>query len=116
MRMEFTSPRTTALNQMLHSSPITTSPTTVQLSAKKQSFPNFGETPLTGFIKAILRIANVYQYFQFNTLFLKKVHVWLTVYHLLPLLLLILRLFAALRQLRISLRVGLHIIGIVACF
>src|ERR1051326_5973006 len=75
MRMEFTSPRTTALNQMLHSSPITTSPTTVQLSAKKQSLPNFGETPLTGFIKAILRIANVYQYFQFNTLFLKKVHV-----------------------------------------
>jgi hypothetical protein len=51
--MEFTSPRTTALNQMLHSSPISTSPITVALGAKKQFSPNFGVISLQGSINAI---------------------------------------------------------------
>src|SRR5579863_3707316 len=38
-----TSPRTTALNQMLQSSPMVTSPTTVALGARKQFFPNWGD-------------------------------------------------------------------------
>src|ERR1035437_1335283 len=53
--MEWTSPRTTALNQTLHWSPITTSPTTVALSARKHSLPNCGVFPFTVFIRAIIK-------------------------------------------------------------
>jgi hypothetical protein len=49
----FTSPLKTALNQMLQSSPITTSPTIVALGAIKQSFPKLGRTPFTGKITGI---------------------------------------------------------------
>jgi hypothetical protein len=48
IRILFTSPRTTALNQIEHSSPIITSPTTVELGAKKQDAGIVGVIPLTG--------------------------------------------------------------------
>src|SRR6187200_367966 len=51
--IKFTSPLTTALNQMLQSSPITTSPTIVELGAKKQLFPNCGYLFSTGSITGI---------------------------------------------------------------
>jgi hypothetical protein len=51
--MLFTSPRITALNQILHSSPIITSPTIVAFGAIKQSLPVTGIIPLTGRIKPI---------------------------------------------------------------
>src|SRR5579871_5245717 len=54
MRMQFTSPLTTALNQMLQSSPISTSPTIVALGATKQFFPKRGDLPSTGSIVAII--------------------------------------------------------------
>jgi hypothetical protein len=53
MVIECTSPRTTALNQTVQWSPITTSPTTVAFSAKKQSDPKIGVKPLIDFIIAI---------------------------------------------------------------
>src|SRR5215218_7397997 len=53
IRMLLTSPRTTALNHTLHSVPISTSPTMVQLGAIKQSSPHLGNTPSTGKINAI---------------------------------------------------------------
>jgi hypothetical protein len=46
--MEFTSPRTTALNQILQDEPITTSPTIVALGAMNASSGIVGWTPLTG--------------------------------------------------------------------
>lgn len=52
-RIKFTSPRTTALNQILQSSPITTSPTIVELGAKKQLLPNSGNLFSTGSITGI---------------------------------------------------------------
>src|SRR5215203_3167179 len=51
--MLFTSPRTTALNHTLHSSPITTSPTIVALGAIKQFSPHLGVLSSTGKISAI---------------------------------------------------------------
>ena len=54
MRMELTSPLNTVLNHMLQSSPITTSPIIVALSAKKQLFPNAGVNPRTDLISAIM--------------------------------------------------------------
>src|SRR6185436_11370997 len=53
MVTEFTSPRTTALNHTLQSSPILTSPTIVAFSARKQFFPRTGVLPFTDFISAI---------------------------------------------------------------
>src|SRR5690554_7544662 len=53
-RMELTSPRSTALYQMLQSSPISTSPIMVAFSARKTLFPNFGINPLTSFMSAIV--------------------------------------------------------------
>jgi hypothetical protein len=53
MRIEFTSPRSTVLNQMLQSRPILTSPMITALSAKKQFSPISGVNPLTDFINAI---------------------------------------------------------------
>jgi hypothetical protein len=50
MRMLFTSPRTTALNQILHDSPNITSPTIVALGATKQESGICGITPFTGSI------------------------------------------------------------------
>src|SRR5882757_4893223 len=66
MRMLLTSPRMTALNQMLVSSPISTSPTTVALGATKQLFPNFGNLPSTGRIVAmamLLVYVNILKFF-----------------------------------------------------
>ena len=54
MIIELTSPRTTALNQTVQFSPITTSPTTVEFSASQQLSPKVGEIPFTGFINGIL--------------------------------------------------------------
>src|SRR6187551_362942 len=51
--IKFTSPLTTVLNQMLQSSPISTSPTTVELGAKKQLLPNCGNLFSTGSITGI---------------------------------------------------------------
>jgi hypothetical protein len=53
MVIELTSPLITAENQTEHSSPMTTSPVMVALSARKQSFPNTGLIPLTGNMSAI---------------------------------------------------------------
>src|SRR5579871_6265880 len=61
MRMQFTSPLTTALNQMLQCSPISTSPTTVALGATKQFFPKRGDLPSTGNIVAILLFSQIYE-------------------------------------------------------
>src|SRR5690606_1207342 len=52
--IECTSPRTTALYQTVQLSPMTTSPTTTEVSARKQFFPNRGVKPLTERISAIL--------------------------------------------------------------
>jgi hypothetical protein len=54
--MEFTSPLITAENQTEHSSPITTSPVMVALSARKQSFPKTGLIPRTGNMSAIFTL------------------------------------------------------------
>src|SRR5690606_22967733 len=51
--MECTSPRTTALYHTVQLSPITTSPTTTAVSARKQFSPNLGVNPLTERINAI---------------------------------------------------------------
>ena len=56
MRIEFTSPRSTVLNHMEHSSPMVTSPTTVAFSARKQFRPITGVNPLTDCISGILEI------------------------------------------------------------
>ena len=48
MRIQFTSPRTTQLNQMEASSPISTSPSTRALSATKTRLPSFGTMPWKG--------------------------------------------------------------------
>src|SRR5262245_65323985 len=50
MRMKFTSPRTTVLNQTLQSSPIVTSPTMVALGAMNTLLPNWGYLSSTGSI------------------------------------------------------------------
>lgn len=47
MQIEFTSPRITALNQILQSSPIVTSPQSVAFGAIKQLFPHKGLIPFT---------------------------------------------------------------------
>src|SRR5690606_39044610 len=54
--MLFTSPLTTALNQTLHSLPITTSPTIVALGAIKQSSGICGDTPFTGSITGMAMV------------------------------------------------------------
>lgn len=54
MVMVFTSPRSTVLYQMLHSSPMVTSPTTTAVSARKQSFPILGVNPRTFLINAMI--------------------------------------------------------------
>src|SRR5690349_1253406 len=59
IRMLFTSPRMTALNQKLHSLPVTTSPTIVALGAIKQLSPNFGYTPSTGKMSGIKLFFNL---------------------------------------------------------
>jgi hypothetical protein len=51
--MEFTSPRSTALNQMLQSSPITTSPQSVAFGAIKQFLPQEGLFPFISNKKGI---------------------------------------------------------------
>src|SRR6186713_3238088 len=51
--IKFTSPLTTVLNQILQSSPISTSPTIVELGAKKQLLPNCGNLFSTGSITGI---------------------------------------------------------------
>src|SRR6185436_471195 len=53
--IKFTSPLTTVLNQMLQSSPISTSPTIVELGAKKQLLPNCGNLFSTGSITGMIR-------------------------------------------------------------
>src|SRR3954465_8663259 len=53
MRIKFTSPRTTVLNQIEQSFPITTSPTTVAFGAMKQLSPNCGYLFSTGSITGI---------------------------------------------------------------
>src|SRR5690242_14079995 len=51
--MEFTSPRNTALNQTLQSSPITISPQSVAFGAMKQFFPHEGFFPFIANKKGI---------------------------------------------------------------
>src|SRR6185436_4356150 len=53
--IKFTSPLTTVLNQMLQSSPISTSPTIVELGARKQLLPNCGNLFSTGSITGMIR-------------------------------------------------------------
>jgi hypothetical protein len=53
MTILFTSPLTTALNHTEQEEPISTSPTIVELGAKKQFSPKTGYLPFTGRIKAI---------------------------------------------------------------